>query len=330
MPVKVHVITRIGPPDLDTLRKLLPPTVEFTAGDDVPDPSDFHILITGFPTKAQIEASPNLRAVIAPFAGAPRETIELLREYPHISLHSTHYNVAPTAEMAIGLMLAAAKSMIPLDRDLRRHDWPAHDNQIPTLILHGRTATILGYGRIGQRIGDICHALGMNVIGIRRHAAAPDPERTLDDFAELYSPADLRDLLPRSDVLFVAVPLTPETEGMIDADELARLPQEAIVVNVGRAHVIDEGALYAALRDRTILAAGLDVWYQYPPRTGGRGHAAPSSFPYHELDNVVMSPHRGGRITAAEGARTIELANLLRAAAEGRPIPSRIDKELGY
>jgi len=330
MSVKVHILTRISHPNIDALRSLLPSTVEITEGEDVPNPSDFHILIAGFPTRAQIEASPNLSAVIAPFAGAPKEAIELLRDYPQVSLHSIHYNVAPTAEMAIGLMLAAAKFMIPMDRDLRRHDWRARYDQTPALILHGRTATVLGYGRIGQRIGRICHALGMDVIGIRRHAATPDPERTLDEFVELHPPADLRDLLPRSHVLFVAAPLTQETEGMIGADELSLLPREAVVVNVGRARVIDEGALYEALRDRTILAAGLDVWYHYPLRDEDRGYAAPSRFPFHELDNVVMSPHRGGWITAAEETRVVELANLLRAAAEGRPISSQVDKELGY
>ena len=330
MPLKVHILTRISHPNIDALRSLLPSTVEITEGEDVPAHSDFHILVAGFPTQAQIEASPNLRAVIAPFAGAPKEAIELLRDYPQITLHSIHYNVAPTAEMAIGLMLAAAKFMIPMDRDLRHHDWRARYDQTPALILHGRTATVLGYGRIGQRIGSVCHALGMNVIGVRRHAATPDPERTLDDFVELHPPADLRDLLPRSDVLFVAVPLTQETEGMIGAKELALLPHDAVVVNVGRARVIDEGALYEVLRSRSILAAGLDVWYHYPLRDEDRSHTAPSRFPFHELDNVVMSPHRGGWITAAEETRIVELAGLLRAAAEGRPVPSQVDKDLGY
>jgi phosphoglycerate dehydrogenase-like enzyme len=196
--------------------------------------------------------------------------------------------------------------------------------------LHGRTATILGYGRIGQRVGRVCHALDMHVIGIRRHAAEPDPERILDDYVELHPPADLRELLPRTDVLVVSVPLTQETEGLIGAAELAQLPREAVIVNVGRGRVIDEAALYHALRDRTILAAGLDVWYHYPMRDEDRGHTAPSRYPFHELNNVVMSPHRGGWITAAEESRVTELASLLRAAAEGRPIPSAVDKVLGY
>ncbi len=330
MTLKVHILTRISHPSIDALRNLLPPSVEITGADDVPTPGDFHILVTGFPTKEQVEASPHLRAVIAPFAGAPKEAIELLRDYPQITLHSIHYNVAPTAEMAIGLMLAAAKFMLPMDRDLRRHDWRARYEQTPALILHGRTAAILGYGRIGQRIGRVCHALDMHVIGIRRHAAEPDPERTLDEFVELHPPSDLHALLPRTDVLLVAVPLTQETEGMIGAAELAQLPHEAIVVNVGRARVVDEAALYHALCDRTILAAGLDVWYHYPMRDEDRGHTPPSRYPYHELDNVVMSPHRGGWITAAEESRVTELATLLRAAAEGRPIPSEVNKELGY
>lgn len=330
MTLKVYLPTRQTHLSVDDLRAQLPPSVTLIAQDDVPDPADFEILVSGFPEKAVIDASPKLRAVIAPFAGAPKETIDLLRAYPHISLHSIHYNVAPTAELAIGLMLAAAKFIVPLDRELRNNDWRSRYGETPTTILAGRTATIVGYGRIGKRIGLACKALGLRVLGIRRHAesGAPVPE---DDPADaILPPSSLHDLLPQSDVLFIVVPLTQETEGMIGAAELARLPRHAVLVNVGRGSVIDEAALYTALHERKILAAGLDVWYQYPRQVADRANTPPSHYPFHTLDNVVMSPHRGGWLSAAEPNRVAELASFLRAAAEGLPIPSPVDKELGY
>lgn len=334
MTLKVYIPNRQVRMPLDELAARLPPSVQLIDSDELPQPADFEVLVAGFPNRDLIEASPRLRAVITPFAGTPKETIEMLRDYPHISLHSIHYNVNPTAEMAVGLMLAAAKFMIPMDRELRRHDWRARYSQTPALILDGSTVTIVGYGRIGRRIGQVCRALGMRVVGIRRHAAEAagmaDNGVTPTDDTPIYPPAALHELLPTTDVLMVAAPLTVETEGMIGADELAKLPRHAILVNVGRARVVDEAALYHALHARTILAAGLDVWYHYPTNDAERAHTAPSAFPFETLDNVVMSPHRGGWISAAEGNRITELAALLIAADEGRPIPSPVDKELGY
>ena len=94
--------------------------------------------------------------------------------------------------------------------------------------------------------------------------------------------------------------------------------------------MINEEALFAALQSKKLLAAGLDVWYQYPTKLEDRLGTAPSRFPFHTLDNVVMSPHRGGFLSAAEGSRVTELAAMLTVAAEGHAIPSAVDKELGY
>ena len=140
----------------------------------------------------------------------------------------------------------------------------------------------------------------------------------------------LHALLPRADVLLCVLPETPETTGLVGAAELALLPPHAIVVNVGRGPVIDEAALYHALADRRIKAAGIDVWYDYPHGKEARSHTLPSRFPFHELDNVVMSPHRAGWLSAAEEARLAALAELLHAAADGRPMPNLVDKDLGY
>jgi len=332
MTLKVFIYTRNSTMPIDELRGMLPANIELNAGDDLPIPADFEIMVHGFPTREQIEASPNLRAVIAPFAGAPKETIELMRDYPHIALHSVHFNVAATAELAVGLMLAAAKHILPLDRELRSNDWRSRYGKTSVIILNDRTVTILGYGRIGQRIGAACQALGMKVVGVRRHVDTENAhiKPQSDNLIPVYPPEAIPDLLPRSDVLIIALPLTRETEGLISAEELAMLPADAIVVNVGRGAVIDEEALFNALHDQTILGAGLDVWYQYPTSIEERVGTPPSRFPFHTLGNVVMSPHRGGFLSAAEANRVVEVAALLTAAAEGRAIPGIVDKELGY
>ena len=288
--------------------------------------ADCDILVHGFPQRAWLEACPGLRAVIVPFAGVPAETQALLREFPQIDLHNLHYNDAPTAEFAVALMLAAAKLIVPLDQALRRGDWSARYGETSTEILAGKTAVILGYGMIGRRIAPVCQALGMQVIGVRRRA----PEAATEQGVELRGATELHEILPRADVLHCVLPGTPHTTGLIGARELALLPAHAIVINVGRGEVIDEEALYHALRDRRIRAAGIDVWYNYPHTHAERMNTLPSRFPFHELDNLVLSPHRAGWLSAAEEKRVSMLADLLNAAAAGQPMPSRVDKELGY
>lgn len=311
---------------LEMIEPLVPPTVHFTAGPQTAQPEECDILIGGRVTAEQIEASPRLRAVIVPFAGVPVEIQEVMRRYPAIDLHNLHFNDIPTAEMALTLMFAAAKYLVPLDRRLRQGDWRWDDESAPTDTFAGKTAVILGYGAIGRRLAPVCQALGMRVVGIRRHKPAA---RSVDG-VELYAVDALHDLLPQADVLLCLLPQTPETVGLLGARELALLPPHALLVNVGRGPVIDEEALYQTLRDRRIRGAGIDVWYTYPESDDKRGSTLPSRFPFHELDNVVMSPHRGGWTASFEHLRARALAELLTAAAEGRAMANRVNKELGY
>ena len=117
------------------------------------------------------------------------------------------------------------------------------------------------------------------------------------------------------------------------ADDLSRRLQgveDAVLVNIGRGRIVDEAALYTALRDRRITAAGLDVWYNYPTDDSSRGSTPPSEYPFGDLDNVVMSPHRGGSAAETEQLRAEALAEMLQDAADGMPMSNMIDPDLGY
>lgn len=310
---------------VDDLRALLPSHIHVTAAPDA-QPSDCHILVHGAVKAEWLAANPALRAVIVPYAGVSPELRQLLLQYPDIALHNLHYNDVATAEFALALLLAAAKYIVPLDRLLRQGDWRQRYGGAPSLLLAGKRVLILGYGAIGRQIAPLCQALGMQVSGVRRHAPAQPVERGVT----VYAVSQLHALLPAADILICVLPQTPETVGLIGAAELALLPQGAIVVNVGRGPVIDEAAFYDALRSGHLAAAGIDVWYNYPHGEEERAHTLPSRFPFHELDNVVLSPHRGGWLEAAEERRLQELAMLLTAAANGQPMPNLVDKQLGY
>ena len=301
---------------------------DFTTGSDLPQPADYHILIAGRPTRAHIEASPNLQTLVIPWAGIPESTRALMLGFPEIAVHNLHHNAGPVAELVVALLLAAAKGIVALDRSLRAHDWTPRYQPSPAPLLAGQTALVLGYGVIGRSVAHLCRGLGMEVIATRRRATML-PRR--DEQGILVAPADaLHELLPRAGALLICVPHTPETTGLIGAGELGLLPAHAVLVNIARGPVVEEAALYHALRERTILAAGLDVWYNYPADEAARAHTQPSAYPFHELDNVVMSPHRAGHSTATEALRLTHLAELLNAAARGEPLPNRVDLKAGY
>jgi phosphoglycerate dehydrogenase-like enzyme len=231
--------------------------------------------------------------------------------------------------MALALLLAAARRLVPNDQALRRGDWTLRYDPPPVTILHGKTVLILGYGAIGQYVGRVCRALGMRVMAVRRQPAGPAPA---DSEATVYGVDALFNLLPQADVLMVTLPLTAETRGLIGAAELALLPAGALLVNVGRGPVVDEAALYQALHSGRLAAAGLDVWYRYPESEAARTHTLPSAYPFHELDNVVLSPHTGGGFGSpyTERERMLHLARLLNAIHRGDPTPNRVDLTLGY
>jgi phosphoglycerate dehydrogenase-like enzyme len=333
MVLAVHLLQSFDNEWIAQLKSALDPDITLTHGSQLPSPADFSILISGRPEKEHLVASQHLRTLIIPWAGLPEPTRKLMLDHPDIAIHNIHHNSAPAAETAVALMMAAARKTIPIDRSLRTHDWTpryTYDGPVPggPLLLSGKTALILGYGAIGQKIASACRGLSMKVLGIKN-----DIPGYSDGSVEIYSMDALPNLLPRANVLFVCLPLTPETKGIIGRQQLDLLPDEAIIVNIARGPIIDEKALYTALKSpdqKTRLRAGLDVWYNYPKDKDVRANTPPSKYPFHELDNVVMSPHLGGHSDATEKLRIAELADMLNTAAKGEPLPNPVDPHRGY
>lgn len=307
---------------LDALRAQAGEGIAFETGEDAPPGA--RVLVSGVPSAEQLDACPDLERVIIPYAGVPEKTRALLAERPPLSLHNLHHNAAPTAELAVALLLAAVKRIVPHDRDLRRGDWRRRYGEPETTTLEGRTALVLGYGAIGRRVARACLGLGMHVDAVRRSGESGPGKvgmHTLDALDEL---------LPRADALMLCLPLTDETRGLLDAKRLALLPQGACLVNVGRGALVDEEALFEALRTGALDSAGLDVWYRYPRAEEERAETLPSALPFHELDNVVLSPHRAGLTRQNEPQRARSLLELLQAAARGDEVGNRVDTSRGY
>ena len=327
MALKVHYYIDPGTKALEILHANLNPGIQLCAGEELPPQPDFQVLINGTPKKEHLSASAQLHSLVIPYAGFPGSTRTLLADFPHLNVYNLHHNAAPTAEMAIALLLAAAKFRLPIDRKFRENNWVPRYETNPALLLEGKTALILGFGHIGQRVGLVCQALGMQVIGVRRSQNAHLVHGLQ---AEVYPIDQLDQLLPRSHVLIVTLPITAHTEGLVGARHLSRMLPGGLLVNVGRGRVVDQAALYQALTDGTLSAAGVDVWYNYPDSPDQRASTPPSDHPFHELDNIVMSPHRGGGSRDTEKLRMQHLAELLNDLHNGNPNSNHVDINAGY
>ncbi|UCG24133.1 MAG: hydroxyacid dehydrogenase [Chloroflexota bacterium] len=324
--IKAHYLQPPATEYLDQLREQLDPAVRLTTDADRPMPPDTGILIAGRPTRQDLTAGPALQTLIIPWAGLPPETRQLLAEFPDVAVHNLHHNAIPVAEMVVTLMLSAAKLVLPFDQLLRRNDWTPRYQPSPAVLLAGNTALILGYGAIGRQVAIYCKGLGMRVLATRRRPS----RRPVGSADEVHPAPEFPRLLPQANVLLICLPHTPETDGLIGRRELALLPKKALLVNVGRGPIVDEEALYHALRDGRLHAAGLDVWYNYPAEEASRPNTPPSAYPFHELDNVVMSPHRAGATADSNDLRMKQLAVLLNAAAAGQEPTNRVDLAAGY
>lgn len=302
--------------------------VKLTFGSDPSHDDQVKVLISGRPTAEEIDRFPHLEKLIIPWAGVPIETFALLEGWPGIEIHNLHHNAVEVAEYALMLLLAAAKNILPMDRALRQSDWRPRYTPGTALLLTGKTALILGYGHIGCVLAKYMKAFDMKILATRNSVDS----QQLEDGVHVFPSSALASLLPEADFLVIALPHTPITEGLIGQHEFALLPREAIIINIGRGAIIEQAALFDALKERRIAGAGLDVWYNYPKDEDARAHTLPADHPFHELDNIVMSPHRAGGLNSddTERLRMSHLSVLLNAASRGEQMPNRVDRMKGY
>jgi phosphoglycerate dehydrogenase-like enzyme len=275
--------------------------------------SDVDVLVTLAFTRAMAAAAKRLKLVQVPGAGLDR--IDRAALPAEAALANAYGHETGIAEYVIGAMLALTRDFGRLDGALRRGTWESQwavNAPAPPAWpeLAGQTLGILGYGRIGQCVARRARAFDMTVLAVRRSVPVSDPH------AEVRGPEALDDVLARADYLAITMPLTPETRGLLGARELALMKPTAVLVNVARAEIADEAALYQALARRTIAAAALDVWYRYPSAPGA---TLPSRQPFHELPNVLMTPHVSGWTAGMLEARAALIADNIHRTARGEP-----------
>jgi phosphoglycerate dehydrogenase-like enzyme len=282
----------------------------------VPLLADADVLVTMALTSEMGRNATGLRLVQV--AGAGLDRIDRTAMPAGAVLANVYGHENGIAEYAIGAMLALTRDFSRVDAALRRGDWQSQwavGISIPPVWpeLAGKTLGILGYGRIGQAIARRARAFDMKICAIRRNVG-----RSVEDDLELLGGLDLlHEVLRRADYVIIAMPATAETTGMIGRREFASMKPTAFLVNVARAEIVDETALYDALSQRTVAGAALDVWYRYPREAGP---AAPATRPFHELANVLMTPHVSGWTDGMLDARAKAIAENIRRVASGEAL----------
>ena len=274
---------------------------------------DVDVLVTMAFTRQMGQAAKRLKLVQVPGAGLDR--IDRSALPPGAALANVFGHEIGIAEYVMGAMLALTREFTRLDAALKRGTWEsqwavgvAHPQPWPELA--GRTLGIVGYGRIGQALARRARAFDMTVLATRRDLTRADPH------ALVRGPDALPEVLARADYLAITASLNAETRGLIGERELASMKPTAILVNVSRADIVDEDALYRALAERKIAAAALDVWYVYPSAPGA---TPPARQPFHELPNVLMTPHVSGWTDGMMEARARTIADNVERVARGEP-----------
>ncbi len=225
-----------------------------------------------------IAQAPNLKLIQKIGVGVNTIDLDAARAQGVAVCNMPGTNSQAVAEMCLMLMLQTLRKTPVLDKACRSGQWYLDANSKEQLgEIHGKTVGLIGFGAIAQRLAPVLEAMGARVI----YTARSDQN---NDGRQAYTFCDLDTLLAQADIISLHIPLTDDTEQLIDSKAIAKMKTGAIIINTARGPLIDETALYQALTEGKINAAGLDVFATEP---------TPGNNPLLSLDNVIVAPHVG-------------------------------------
>jgi phosphoglycerate dehydrogenase-like enzyme len=323
---------RVRARDLERIREAAPGSriinlsVEGLADGPV---DDVEVLLRGWLVAEAFDRllsrAPHLTWVHSATSGVERALTPAARDRDVLVTNARGVFSRPIAEHVLLMILAVSRHLPELLELQRERTWqPLEGRELREL-----TIGIVGYGSLGRSVASLASAFGARVIALRRRpegaaAAGTDEE---DGFPfeprvdQVFGPDRLHELLAASDIVVLAAPLTPETEGMIDEAAIGAMKRDAWLINVARGRLVDDTAIVRALRDNRIGGAALDTFRDEP---------LPPGSPYWELPNVILTPH-----TAWSSSRVLDRSidlfcdNLVRFS-RGEPLRNVVDPAAGY
>jgi D-3-phosphoglycerate dehydrogenase len=257
-----------------------------------------------------VAAAPNLKIIARAGVGLDNVDVPAATAAGVLVVNAPTSNIVSAAELAVSLLLAVARNVVPANLALKNGQWKR--SQFGGVELQGKTVGIIGMGKIGMLVAQRLSGFDMKFVAYDPYVkAAPGggPEIRM---------VSLDELLAESDFVTIHIPKTSETAGLIDSAALAKMKPSAFVINAARGGVLDESALFDALKAGTIAGAGLDV-YATEPCTDS---------PLFALDNVVATPHLGASTEEAQEKAGVAVAESVVAAFAGVEVPGAVNAEL--
>ena len=254
-----------------------------------------------------IAAAPKLKVIARAGVGLDNVDIKAATSAGVMVVNAPTSNVISAAELAIGLIFSTARFIPDANASLKAGQWKR--SQFTGVELYEKTIGIIGLGRIGTLVAQRLAGFGARLIGFDPYVT---PARAEQIGVEL---ATLDEVMEQSDFITIHIPKTPETTGMISTAQFAKAKPNLRIVNASRGGIIDEKALYEALKAKQIAGAGLDVFVSEPP-TGN---------PLLELDNIVVTPHLGASTDEAQEKAGISVAKSVRLALAGDLVPDAVN-----
>ena len=258
-----------------------------------------------------IAAAPSLKVVARAGVGLDNVDVKAATQAGVMVVNAPTSNIVSAAELAIGLLLATARRIPEANTSLRAGEWKR--SKFSGVELYEKTAGIVGLGRIGVLVAQRLSAFGMQIVAYDPYVPAV---RAAQMGVRLVT---LDELLATSDVISVHLPKTPETLGLIGDEALAAVKPGAILINAARGGIVDEAALYSALKEGRLGGAGLDVYASEPC----------TDSPLFELDNVVVTPHLGASTAEAQEKAGVAVARSVRLALAGELVPDAVNVKGG-
>ncbi len=256
--------------------------------------SDLDAIIVRSATKVRkemIDAAKNLKVIGRAGVGLDNIDVDYAKGKGIKVINTPGATSISVAELTIGLILSVMRKIAYGDRETRMGNWPK--KKCKGIEMYGKTLGIIGIGRIGKEVAKRAKAFGMKVIYYDVFKLSNDLAKELG-----VEYRDLDDLISEADVITLHVPLTPETKHIVNRERIERMKNGAIVINASRGGVVDEDALYNALKSGKLYGAALDVYENEPLKEST----------LFELDNIVLTPHIGAQTKEGQKRAGIEIA----------------------
>ncbi len=310
--MKVLIVSSIDPVAIEKLRERHDVVCAFDADVKALKASirDREALV--FRSGVQVSAdvmgcAPNLRLLLRAGSGVDNLDLNYVRGHGIRLVRIPGPGARAVAEMTFALMLTLARNILEADRLTRRGRWAKHE--LTGYLLSGKVLGIIGAGNIGSLVGELGASWNMRVLGCVEH---PSPARAAQFHQKGVLLADFDEVLRDSDFVSIHVPRKPDTLKLIDARALARMKQEAFLVNVSRGGIVDEAALLEALTKGRLRGAALDVH-----EAEGEGKVSPLA----ALKNVVLTPHLGAGTFDSQRAIGNIVVGAIESFSAGREVP---------